>query len=71
MALGGYRGRDPILTVDEFAQLVAEGNVRFFLSLEKDQEQWPSQAAILRWVEDHCPVSALQSPGVQVRGPCD
>jgi len=71
MTLGGYRGCDPILTVDEFAQLVAEGNVRFFLSLEKDQEQWPSQAAISRWVEDHCPVSALQSPGVQVRGPCD
>jgi len=71
MALGGYRGRDPILTIDEFAQLVAEGNVRFFLSLEKDEEQWPSQAATRRWVEDHCPISALQSPGVQVRGPCD
>ena len=34
MALGGYRGSDPILTLDQFEQLVAEGKVRFFLSLE-------------------------------------
>jgi 4-amino-4-deoxy-L-arabinose transferase-like glycosyltransferase len=31
MALGGFSGRDPILSVDEFARLVAEKQVRFAL----------------------------------------
>jgi 4-amino-4-deoxy-L-arabinose transferase-like glycosyltransferase len=31
MALGGFAGRDPILGVDNFARLVAEGSVRFAL----------------------------------------
>lgn len=31
MALGGFTGADPILTVDELAQRVADGDVRFFL----------------------------------------
>ncbi len=31
MALGGFTGGDPILTVDELAGLVADGTVRFFL----------------------------------------
>jgi 4-amino-4-deoxy-L-arabinose transferase-like glycosyltransferase len=31
MALGGFSGRDPILGVDDFARLVAEGRVRFAL----------------------------------------
>jgi 4-amino-4-deoxy-L-arabinose transferase-like glycosyltransferase len=70
MALGGYRGSDPILTVQEFAQLVAEGEVRFFLSLEEGGERYPVQDAITEWVEGHCPPAPVQSPGVQVRGPC-
>ena len=31
MALGGFSGGDPILTVDDFARLVAENRVRFAL----------------------------------------
>ncbi|MBV9015123.1 MAG: glycosyltransferase family 39 protein [Alphaproteobacteria bacterium] len=31
MALGGFNGRDPILSVDDFARLVAERRVRFAL----------------------------------------
>ncbi|MBI3172897.1 MAG: glycosyltransferase family 39 protein [Chloroflexi bacterium] len=31
MALGGFTGADPILTVDELSQRVADGDVRFFL----------------------------------------
>ncbi len=31
MALGGFSGRDPILSTDELADLVAGGTVRFFL----------------------------------------
>jgi hypothetical protein len=31
MAFGGFGGRDPILGIDEFARLIAEGRVRFVL----------------------------------------
>jgi 4-amino-4-deoxy-L-arabinose transferase-like glycosyltransferase len=31
MALGGFAGRDPILDIDAFARLVAEGRVRYAL----------------------------------------
>jgi hypothetical protein len=31
MALGGFSGRDPILSTDDFARLVAENQVRFAL----------------------------------------
>jgi hypothetical protein len=31
MALGGFSGADPILTVDDFARLVVENRVRFAL----------------------------------------
>ncbi len=32
MALGGFKGSDPILTVEKFQQLVANGDVRFVLT---------------------------------------
>src|SRR5206468_392129 len=32
MSLGGFLGSDPILTVDQFAQLVKEGKVRYYLA---------------------------------------
>jgi 4-amino-4-deoxy-L-arabinose transferase-like glycosyltransferase len=70
MALGGYRGSDPILTVDQFAARVADGEVRFFLSLTETTEEFPQQEAIIEWVMDHCPLSPVQSEGVEVRGPC-
>jgi hypothetical protein len=70
MALGGYRGSDPILTVDRFAQLVAGGDVRFFLNLEGAEEHYPVQDATRAWVADHCPQAPVQSPGIQVFGPC-
>jgi len=70
MALGGYRGSDPILTVDEFSRLVATGEVRLFLGMEDAGEQWSQQEAIRRWVEEHCPPSSFQSQGIMVQGPC-
>lgn len=70
LALGGYRGSDPILTVDEFISLVEAGEVRYFLSLEAGGERWPQQEAILTWVAEHCPVAPIRSPGVDTRGPC-
>jgi len=70
MALGGYRGSDPILILDQFERLVAEGKVRFFLSLEEPGERWPQQEPILQWVEDHCPLCSINVEGIEVRGPC-
>jgi 4-amino-4-deoxy-L-arabinose transferase-like glycosyltransferase len=69
MALGGYRGSDPILTTEQFARLVAGGEVRFFLSMTEEAE-FPVQEGIREWVKDHCPPSPVQSEGVEVRGPC-
>ena len=56
MALGGFTGADPILTVDELAQRVAAGEVRFFL-LEQRELNDSKYAA---WVFAHC----TQVPGV-------
>jgi len=71
MALGGFRGSDRILTRDEFVQWVARGEVRFFLNLEGEQESYPQQGPIRQWVADYCPKSPVQSPGVEVLGPCE
>lgn len=49
MALGGFTGSDPILTVDELEEMVESGTVRFFLL-------WPQQGAnaeVMRWVVEH------------------
>jgi 4-amino-4-deoxy-L-arabinose transferase-like glycosyltransferase len=32
MAMGGFSGRDPILTVDSLKQMIAKGEVRFFMT---------------------------------------
>jgi 4-amino-4-deoxy-L-arabinose transferase-like glycosyltransferase len=69
MALGGYRGSDPILTVEQFSDLVARGEVRFFLSLS-EQAEYPLQEGIRGWVQEHCPQAPVQAQGVIVRGPC-
>ena len=50
MALGGFTGGDPILTVDELAEYVAGGTVRYFLlSPGGNRQHGPT-----RWVPDHC-----------------
>lgn len=50
MALGGFSGGDPILTVDELAQETVDGTVRFFLL----PAQAGQQADLRRWVVGHC-----------------
>jgi len=61
MALGGFTGGDPILSVDELAALVTEGTVRFFLMPPPS----PHQGELMRWVAGHCapvPPKKWQSP---------
>lgn len=60
MALGGFTGSDPILSVDELAELVAGGAVRFFLLTPPGGRQ----ADLTRWVAEQCapvPPQAWQS----------
>jgi 4-amino-4-deoxy-L-arabinose transferase-like glycosyltransferase len=49
MALGGFTGGDPILTVDELAEYVETGMVRFFLL----GPQAGQQRELARWVLEH------------------
>jgi len=49
MALGGFTGNDPILTVDELAEMVESGTVRFFLL----SPQQGSNAELMRWIVEH------------------
>lgn len=71
LALGGYRGSDPILTLDQFVERVTDGQVRFFLTLLMvDKETYPQQAAIHDWVDDHCSLAPIEVPYIEVRGPC-
>ena len=50
MALGGFSGGDPILTVDELAEQVDDGVVRFFLLTP----QGGRQTDLMRWVMQQC-----------------
>ena len=50
MAMGGFTGGDPILTADELAGLVTDGEVRFFL-LQPDRNR---QNSLTRWVVERC-----------------
>ncbi|GIV98189.1 MAG: mannosyltransferase [Herpetosiphonaceae bacterium] len=67
MALGGFSGSDPILTVEELAQQVADGRVRFFLL----SGQRGQQADLARWVQEHCvsvDPALWREPGMQQPG---
>ncbi len=70
MAVGGYRGSDPILSADAFARLVAAGEVRFFVNMTMETESFPQQDALKRWVRDHCPPAPVDIEGLEVLGPC-
>ena len=62
MALGGFTGGDPILTMDELAECVAGGTVRYFLlSPGGNRQNDPT-----RWVPEHC---ALVSPALWQSAP--
>lgn len=50
ISFGGYNGVDPVFTVDELADLVNEGAVRFFLmpdreAIEEMSAEWESNSA--------------------------
>jgi len=69
MALGGYRGSDPVLTVEEFAHLVEEEQVRFYASMSEEAES-PQQEAIRAWVDENCLPADTEFDGLYLWGPC-
>jgi hypothetical protein len=78
MALGGFLGSDPILTVDELAAKIRAGEVRFFLLDGRGGPGGPggpNGSALASWVRSTCtavPSSALgasvNQPGQQTDG---
>lgn len=54
--------------MDEFAERVARGEVRFYLALSEEAE-YPVQEDIRDWVKEHCPRVPLE--GIYVWGPCE
>jgi hypothetical protein len=56
--LGGYVGSDPVLSNAQLANLVKEGEVRFFLL---GQDHQSSRNESMSWVQDNC----LEVPGEQ------
>jgi 4-amino-4-deoxy-L-arabinose transferase-like glycosyltransferase len=69
MAIGGFRGNDPILTVEQFAERVARGEVRFYAAMQ-DKAEFPVQEGIRRWVKEHCPPVSLDDTAIFIWGPC-
>lgn len=63
MALGGFMGGDPIVTLDQFTQMVRDGKLRYFLLPAVDRSpggfggmmgnRMGSQREIVQWVKDH------------------
>lgn len=54
MAMGGFSGRDQILSAEDLEEWVAVGAVRFFLVPNQDDRQ----RDLLNWIQAHCaPVS--------------
>jgi 4-amino-4-deoxy-L-arabinose transferase-like glycosyltransferase len=78
MALGGFSGGDPILTVDEFAAGVADGAVRYalFPSASDQPGGGPragrgQQQTIVQWVQERCsvvPAADWQTPDAGAAG---
>lgn len=52
MAMGGFLGSDPALTVEKLEKLVKNGEVKYFLISGVDGGQ--SNNEIVQWIETHC-----------------
>jgi 4-amino-4-deoxy-L-arabinose transferase-like glycosyltransferase len=65
MAMGGFSGSDRILTVEELQELVADGEVRFFLV----EPQGNQQDGLTRWVTNRCQAVPQQAWGAAPGAP--
>jgi 4-amino-4-deoxy-L-arabinose transferase-like glycosyltransferase len=70
MALGGFTGSDPILTVSQLAKLVKQGTIHYFL-LGGMGGPGGGNSAISTWVQQHgtvVPASKYSSSGSSTGG---
>ncbi len=58
MALGGFSGGDRILTTEQLAARIANGEVRFFLL----SPEWGQQPELSRWIRNNCKPIAFPPP---------
>jgi 4-amino-4-deoxy-L-arabinose transferase-like glycosyltransferase len=64
MAMGGFSGSDPILTVSKLESLVQSGQVRYFLISSGGMGGSGQQSALVSWIKSHStvvPTSQWQS----------
>jgi 4-amino-4-deoxy-L-arabinose transferase-like glycosyltransferase len=61
LTLGGFSGRDDVVSVEQLAAMVAGGEIRFVISDGSLQQQKPEIAA---WVQNNCSIVSL--PGIAV-----
>ena len=54
MAMGGFKGSDPALSVEKLQKLANEGQIRFFLLQENSRGN--EQPAIINWIQTNCRV---------------
>lgn len=66
MAMGAFSGGDHILTEEELAELVADGEVRFFLVSPRGNRQ--RQDNLTRWVTEHCVAVSWEAWGAAPAG---
>lgn len=70
MAMGGFSGGDNILTADSLSQLVADGEVRFFLT--SDQNGPPGRGqnnTLATWITQDCTAVSLPTTQTTPTGP--
>ena len=58
IAIGGFNGANPILTLEEFVNLVQSGKVKYFLN--GPDIKYGANADIVKWVVSHSKKIALQ-----------
>ncbi len=66
MSIGGFTGGDSILTVDQFAQLVQSGQVRYVLA-GRGGPQSSSNSAIMSWVRSNGTLVQSSAVGSQTQ----
>ena len=64
LTFGGFTGNDDVVDVDQLAQMVADGKLRFVLGNEGLARQKPEIAA---WLADNCAIVSI--PGATQPGP--
>ncbi|WEV53950.1 glycosyltransferase family 39 protein [Leuconostocaceae bacterium ESL0723] len=53
MALGGFNGTDPTMTLNQFKKLVAEGQIKYFVIGGRGKSSTGQIGKILTWVEEN------------------